>query len=314
MTKQQRSFLQWTGLATGAFLMAGGMAFAQSQGPSRTGAKVSKPKIDVVFSLGAMTTLSKISATDSYGVDLYDDGRSGSWLETARYESKGTPIGVDVSAAVYPIRNLGLGVGLSSISPKGNASLTAHVEGWPQSRGFAAKEGTQAFAWKASSLAFHVQLRGRWTNDKTSVEVFAGPTFFSGKFSTAQKTTGDFSGIVGSTYTCWVSGSYLYCGYVATSIQPTAVTWGNPPVTTGEQSTSKVGVNVGVDFTRFFTKNIGIGCQVRYTAAKANVPGLYRWNPDTATSSNRYAGAAGPNTIDVKLGGAQVILGIRFKL
>lgn len=318
MTGQQGRAARCMVFAVGAFFTASGLALAQVEAPTTPAPAKPKPKVEVVISAGGMVAPSQIDLTDTYALGIYQatdlaDTRTDTWLETARYKSKGTPFGFDVAGVVYPFNRIGFGVGFSSVSPAGDSSLTARVKGWPASSNFPDVEDTKTIDFKASSQAIHIQVRGRFTIARdTTVEVFGGPTFFRGKFNAAQETSADFNATVNRTTYYYYVGGYVYYYYVYNSVRPTAITWESTPVTTVEQSFSKVGFNVGADVSRFFTKNIGFGGQVRYSATTVTVDGLKRWNPD-ADYDSRYDSVP-QNSFDVTLGGLQVAFGIRIRI
>lgn len=319
MTRGRHTLLLRIVLAAGVLLIMSGVAVAQIQVPTKAAPAQTRPKIEVVISAGGVVAPSTVDVSDTYAVNAYQaadltDTRSDTWLETARYKSKGTPVGFDVAGAAYPFKTLGFGVGFSSVSPAGDASLNVRVKGWPASRNFPDVQDTKAIDFKASSQAIHIQVRGRFTIAKdTTVEVFGGPTFFRGKFNTAQQTSADFDATVGRTTYYYYVGGYLYYYYVYDYVRPTAITWEAPPVTTVERSFSKVGFNVGADFSRFFTKNIGVGGQIRYSATTVTVDGLKRWNPEADDYESRYTSVP-QNSFDVRIGGVQASFGIRFRI
>lgn len=312
-------------------LTVAGVAVAQDNPPTgqqptaaTRPAATPKARWQIVLAAGALGDLGKIGPTDTHGVDYWGDGQKNGWLETVAYKSKGLPSGADLSASFYPTSRFGFGAAFSMSPSKSNVDVTARLEGWPTSKQFPGVQDTKPVNLKHAVEAIHFQIKGRIKiNSRANVELFAGPSYYSGKLDTAKEVDVSFSGT--STYnsylqqrqSCYYSGWTYVCEYwyevvqYRTAFDPKTVSWGAKGITVSQERVSKLGITVGADVSYFFSGRFGVGCQFRYGVAKVKVPGLAEWEKgDTRTYDSKDT----RTKIDVNLGGPQIVLGFRIKL
>jgi hypothetical protein len=173
----------------------------------------------------------------------------------------------DVSGGVVVWRNLALGVGLTRFSKSTVTSLNASV---PHPFFFnQLRSVTGEFSGTRKELAVHIQAKGIFPlSNRTLFTVFGGPSFFE----VEQSIVSDFD------YT----ESYPFD--TATFSRAIADT----------QSESKIGFNVGGDFSYFFSRQVGVGVTAQYAGATVEM---------TVPSG----------TADVKAGGGQIGGGLRLR-
>ena len=152
---------------------------------------------------------------------------------------------VDVGGGVRLPLNLGVGVGFSRFDKSNDASVDARI---PHPFFF---NSDRSIAGSATNLtrtetAVHVQLR--WfapVPSGLSLSFFGGPTFFN--------VTQDLVTAVGFTQTY----PFDVASFASAS--------------TGNQSESAVGYNVGADVGYFFSRHVGVGALVRFSRATVDL-------------------------------------------
>lgn len=163
----------------------------------------------------------------------------------ADYRLGGGPL-YDVGGAVRLWRNLAVGVAVSVFTKIDDASVTARIPHpffFDRDRQISGTQGDL----RREETAVHVQ--GIWVlpvNEALEIAVFGGPTFFN--------ITQD-----------------LVTDVLFTQAYPydTATYTGT---TTGRQSRSKVGFNVGADVTFYFAGHFGVGVLARFSRATIDLP------------------------------------------
>ena len=152
---------------------------------------------------------------------------------------------IDIGGGVRLPGNLGVGIGFSRFDTSNDASVDARI---PHPFFF---DRHRAIAGSAPGLthtetAVHLQLR--WfapVPDQIELSVFGGPSFFN--------VTQGLVTAVG------FSQSYPFDKASFTE------------ASTGEQSGSAVGYNIGVDVGYFFSRYVGVGALVRFSGASVDL-------------------------------------------
>jgi hypothetical protein len=183
---------------------------------------------------------------------------------------KGAGFAFDLMGAYRVTRHLGFGVGVSSYTRPDTVKVSATI---PHPLYFnRPREATfEDDTLNGKEIGVHVSLL--WStpiNRSTDITLFGGPSFFSYR----QDVVVDVK--LASQYP-----------YDEASIVST---------TSEEQKGSAVGFHAGLDVTRFFNPNIGLGVSARFSRAELT------FDDDDETAS--VSGFAG---------GAQVSIGLRFK-
>ena len=167
-------------------------------------------------------------------------------------------------------RNVGVGVGVTRFSHSTPISLTASVPHpffFNRARSVTGDVG----GLKREELAVHIQARAMFTaSPKIPVVIFGGPSFFSVK----QDIVNDFE----------ITETYPY----------DSATFNRGVSTTADES--KVGFNVGADVGYFFTRQVGVGGSVQWSATTIDV-----------------AASGGTGTLEIKAGGLQAGGGLRLR-
>ena len=152
----------------------------------------------------------------------------------------------DVGGGVRVWRNLAVGVAVSAFSKTHDTSVTARIPHpffFDRDRQVSGSLG----GLTREETAVHVQ--ASWTvaiNEMLEVAVFGGPTFFSIK----QDLVTDVL----------FTQAYPYDAATYTG------------TTTGRQSKSKVGFNVGADVAYYFSGHVGVGVLARVSRATIDLP------------------------------------------
>ena len=152
----------------------------------------------------------------------------------------------DVGGAVRVWRNLALGVAVSVFTKDDDASVTARIPHpffFDRDRRISGAQGDL----RREETAVHVQ--AIWAvpvNQAFEIAVFGGPTFFN----ITQDLVTDV--LFTNTY------PYDTAAYTGT--------------TTGRQSESTVGFNVGADVTFYFSGHVGVGVLARFSRATIDLP------------------------------------------
>jgi len=155
---------------------------------------------------------------------------------------------VDVSAGARVWKNLGIGLGYSSISNKNDATVSVRVPS-PIVFGQFREASATAPDMKHTESAVHLQFV--WMlplTNKFQVMFMVGPTFFTVKQEVASVQPSDIQDVP---------------PYTSVSIQTVTIT---------EYKDSPVGINVGVDGTYMITRMIGVGAFVRYAGGSLDLP------------------------------------------
>ena len=207
------------------------------------------------------------------GDDFGEDVTFTEYAETGRfstdYDVKSGPA-FNISAGVTVWRNVAIGVGVSRYSKDTPVEFTASV---PHPFFFnRAREVTAAVdGFEREELAVHVQARVMFQpSPKIQGMVFGGPSFFKVK----QGIVTDFE----------IVETYPYDTAAFSRAMSTTV------------DESKVGFNVGADVGYFFTRKVGVGGLVQWSAATIDAPA-----------------SSGTGTVEIKAGGFQVGGGLRLR-
>jgi len=193
--------------------------------------------------------------------------------ETGRFDSDYTVEAgptFDVAGGATIAGAFGVGVGVTRYSRSTPAAFTASI---PHPFFFSTPRSVAGDVGGATreELAVHIQARGVFpVGDRLQVMVFGGPSFFQVK----QGMVTDFD----------FAESYPY----------DTATFSSGTIT--EAKESKMGVNVGGDVGVFFTRQVGVGFLVQYSAATVALP--------SATTDA---------TAEVKVGGLQAGFGLRLR-
>jgi hypothetical protein len=179
----------------------------------------------------------------------------------------GAGLAFDVSAGAVVWRTLALGVGLTRFSTSTVTSVNASV---PHPFFFnQPRSVTGELGGTRSELAVHIQARGVIPlSDRVLVTLFGGPSFFQ----VEQTIVRDVD-------------------YIESYPFDTATFGG---AVSDTQSGSKIGFNIGGDFSYFFSRQVGVGVTAQYSGASVEM---------TVPSG----------TADVKAGGGQVGGGLRLR-
>jgi hypothetical protein len=205
-------------------------------------------------------------ATTSETRTIYDEPGTFTTEQTIEIQA---PM-IDVGGGVRLIRNFGVGFFYSRLRTEGSGVVTAKVPN-PIVYGQLRTASASLDGLEHVEQGFHFQAIFMLPLTETFDVVFSGgPTLFS----LSQGTV--------ATPVAW---SEVGPPYTTVNLAPSAVT----------RSESQIGFNVGADFTYRFTKNLGAGGMIRYSAATVGLP------------------QEGGSALDVKVGGFQVGGGLRLR-
>ena len=181
---------------------------------------------------------------DSFSDGGRYDALADAVAQAERMVAEGAAI-IDIGGGVRLPGNLGVGIGFSRFDTSNDASVDARL---PHPFFF---DRHRAIAGSAPGLtrtetAIHLQLR--WfapVPDQLELSVFGGPSFFN--------VTQGLVTAVG------FSQSYPFDAASFTE------------ASTGEQSKSAVGYNIGADVGYFFSRHVGVGALVRFSGASVEL-------------------------------------------
>ena len=200
-------------------------------------------------------------------VSFVENAENGTF--TTKYNVESGPA-FNISGGVALWRNVGVGAGLTRFSHATPISVTASVPHpffFNRARSVTGDVG----GLEREELAVHIQARAIFTpSPKIPVVVFGGPSFFSVK----QDIVNDFEN----------AETYPY----------DTATFSRGVNTTADES--KVGFNVGADVGYFFTRQVGVGVSVQWSATTIDVPA---------------SGSTG--TFEINAGGLQAGGGLRLR-
>jgi len=191
---------------------------------------------------------------------------------TANYGPNGGSELIDVGGGVRVWQNLAVGVAVSAFAINKGASVTAQIPHpfyFDRDRQITA-QGQSGPIVGREEKAVHFQ--GIWmmpVNEVLEVAVFGGPTFFNIKQDLVTAVLFDQA---------YPYDTVSYRG-----------------ATIGQQSGSKVGFNVGVDVSVYFSGNVGVGGLVRFSRSTIRLP------------------SEGGGTVAVDTGGIQMGGGLRVR-
>lgn len=145
----------------------------------------------------------------------------------------------DVSGGFRFVPSLGVGVGVSVFSSKGDGAIAASIPS-PIAFNKPVTVTSEATDLKHSEVGYHVMLVYFTQIDKTEISAFVGPSFFQVKQDILSATV------------------------------PPGTQTINPA--TNEETASATGVNAGLNLSYMFHRNYGAGIFLRYAGATADLP------------------------------------------
>lgn len=234
------------------------------QPTARDAAAPRAPRSRGFLAVGGVFQSEKASFTDTRTLTYNRESAS----QTGEYDIDGA-VGLDVGAFVRVWRSLGVGLTITQITRAGNAEYSARSPhpfffGQPRTATTSASNLDRTDTGVHVSAAYLLRSSGRF-----GLTVFGGPSFFSMKQDVVDDLT--------------VTETYPY--------DTVAIAAG----ARSDISTRAVGFHVGADATWYFTRRLGAGALLRYTAASKSV-------------------AIGTGeSFDLEAGGLQIGVGLRFK-
>ena len=220
------------------------------------------------ISLGGQT--GEQTFTDSTTFDIYNEKGA-----IAAGHSVGGGQLFDLSAGARVWKNLGVGIGYSSITNKNDAVVTIRVP-HPVVFGQSRQASATVEDLEHSENAIHLQLV--WMlplTNKIQLAVMGGPSFFTVRQDVAS----------------------IRLPLQDISDPPPFNALSITSVTVTDVKDSPVGINIGVDGTYLVTRMIGVGAFVRYAGATLDMPVVGSVTRDE----------------EIKAGGAQAGIGLRLR-